>query len=139
MIKPYIEIGVSQNNNVFAAIWTDYCQKYPEEFGKLQDVVGVVQYYEEARSIFKKNYGIDVDNRSPALKGSLFSMAIRSGASSACKKYEGADFNNDLSMMRTAYATYGEQDDRRWTIARQLGDAIIAYENNEGEDVPTQM
>ena len=137
--KPYIEVGVTQNNNVFAAIWTNYCQDYAAEFGKLQDVVGVVQYYEEARRYFKNLYGIDVDTRSPALKGSLFSMAIRSGALSACYKYEGANFNDDLNMMRTAYATYGDQDDRRWTIARQLGDAIIAYENNEGEEVPTQM
>ena len=42
-------------------------------------------------------------------------------------------------MMTTAYGTYGTSDDNRWTRARQFGDAIIAYENNQGDLVPTSM
>ena len=42
-------------------------------------------------------------------------------------------------MMKVAYSTYGDEDDNRWTIARQYGDAIIAYENNQYEEVPTSM
>ena len=137
--RPYIQTGVDQGNTLFANIWSNYCTNYAEEFGKLQDVVAVSQYYEEARRYFKNLYNIDVDTRSPALKGTLFSMAIRSGALCAANKFAGSDFNNDMNMMKTAYATYGDSDDRRWTIQRQQGDAIIAYGNNEGEDVPTSM
>ena len=138
--KTFIDMSeIKQKDNSLAAIWKVYCTKYASEFGKLQDVVALTQYYEEARKYFLRLYGIDVDTRSPALKGSLFSMAIRSGALSAAQKFNGANFNDDLSMMKTAYATYGTTDDNRWTIARQLGDAIIAYENNKGDLVPTSM
>ena len=130
---------INQNNNALASLWKVYCTKNAAEFGKLQDIVALTQYYEEARKYFKNLYGIDVDTRSPALKGSLFSMAIRSGALSAAKKFQGANFNDDLSMMTTAYGTYGTSDDNRWTRARQFGDAIIAYENNQGDLVPTSM
>ena len=90
--QPFIQAGVNQNNQIFADIWKNYCQTYPEEFGKLQDVVAMSQYYEEARRYFKNLYGIDVDTRSPALKGSLFSMSIRSGALCAAQKFAGANF-----------------------------------------------
>jgi hypothetical protein len=138
--KPFIDMAeINQNNNDLASLWKVYCTKNAAEFGKLQDIVALTQYYEEARKYFKNLYGIDVDTRSPALKGSLFSMAIRSGALSAAKKFQGANFNDDLSMMTTAYGTYGTSDDNRWTRARQFGDAIIAYENNQGDLVPTSM
>ena len=138
--KPFIDMAeINQNNNALASLWKVYCTKNAAEFGKLQDIVALTQYYEEARKYFKNLYGIDVDTRSPALKGSLFSMAIRSGALSAAKKFQGANFNDDLSMMTTAYGTYGTSDDNRWTRARQFGDAIIAYENNQGDLVPTSM
>ena len=97
---------INQNNNALASLWKVYGTKNAAEFGKLQDIVALTQYYEEARKYFKNLYGIDVDTRSPALKGSLFSMAIRSGALSAAKKFQGANFNDNLSMMTTAYGTY---------------------------------
>ena len=109
---------VNQNNNALASLWKVYCTKYAVEFGKLQDIVAFTQYYEEARKYFKNLYGIDVDTSSPALQGSLFSMAIRSGALSAARKFQGANLNDDLSMMKSAYATYGTSDDNRWTKAR---------------------
>jgi len=138
--KTFIDMReIKQNDSGLASVWKFYCTKYATEFGKLQDIVALNQYYEEARRYFKKLYGIDVDTRSPALKGSLFSMAIRSGPLSAAKKFQGANFHDDLSMMKTAYATYGTSDDNRWTKARQFGDAIIAYENNKGDLVPTSM
>jgi len=138
--KPFIDMGVvSQQNIALANLWKVYCTKFPKEFGKLQDIVALTQYYEEARKYFKNLYGIDVDTRSPALKGSLFSMAIRSGALSAAKKFKGANFQDDLSMMKTAYATYGISDANRWTQSGQLGDAINAYKNNQGDLVHTSM
>ena len=138
--KPFIDMGVvSQQNIALANLWKVYCTKFPKEFGKLQDIVALTQYYEEARKYFKNLYGIDVDTRSPALKGSLFSMAIRSGALSAARKFKGANFQDDLSMMKTAYATYGTSDANRWTQSGQLGDAINAYKNNQGDLVHTSM
>ena len=138
--KPFIDMGVvSQKNMALANLWKTYCTKFAKEFGQLQDIVALTQYYEEARKYFKNLYNIDVDTRSPALKGSLFSMAIRSGALSAAKKFQGANFNDDLSMMKTAYATYGTSDANRWTQSGQLGDAINAYQNKKGDLVYTSM
>ncbi len=141
--KKFIDMGAGseelKGNTELAALWKNYCTTYAAEFGKLQDVEAVNSYYFEVKREFMKFYGIDIETRSPALKGTAFSMAIRSGSQCAAEKFKGANMNNDLNMMDVAYKTYGDEDAKRWTKDLQYGDAIIAYENGSYDLVPSSM
>lgn len=141
---PYIAYGAGnsklQNNSSLAAIWKGYCESYPEEFERLQDTYAYQYYYLEARKYIYNLYGILMDKHSPAVKGTLFSMAIRSGALTGAKKFNGCtNSTSDKDMINTAYATYGTQDAKRWTKAGQWGDALNALENNEYTEVFKEM
>lgn len=132
----YISYGAGspnlQGNQQLASLWVSYCDKYPKEFEALQDAYAYKYYYLEAKKYIKNLYGINMDNHSPAVKGSLFSMAIRSGALSGAYKFEGCtDKTPDEEMLRVAYGNYGYADANRWTIDGQYGDAINALKNNE--------
>lgn len=140
----YISYGAGSssllNNQTLASLWQAYCEKYPEEFEMLQDVYAYKYYYLEAVKYIKNLHGIIMDNHSPAVKGTLYSMSIRSGALVAARKFEGCtDSISELVMLNTSYTTYGTQDASRWTKAGQWGDAVEALENNEYTEVPTEM
>lgn len=131
----YIAYGVGSSklvsNASLASLWTKYCDKYPKIFERLQDTYAYQYYYLEVKKYLKNLYKIDLDDHSPAVKGSAFSMAIRSGALTGAKKF--CDSNNktdDATMMKLAYAKYGTNDASRWTRKGQLGDALSAYKNN---------
>lgn len=141
---PYIEYGAGssalKNNASLTAIWKAYCDSYPEEFEMLQDVYAYQAYYLEAKKYIYNLYGILMDNHSPAVKGTLFSMAIRSGALCAAKNFNGCkDTTEDAVMLGTAYDTYGNQDANRWTKVGQWGDAMKALEENEYTEVLVDM
>ena len=132
----YINFGVGSsklvNNSGLATLWSYYCEKYPEEFEALQDTYAYNEYYLEVKKYLKKECKIDLDNHHPVVRGSAFSMAIRSGSLSAARKFRGCkDSTPDETMLRSTYATYGQEDARRWTKANQLGDALYAlkYDN----------
>lgn len=133
--KPYIALGAGsaalQNNSGLALAWTAVCNKYPREFEGLQDAYAYNYYYLEAKKYIKNLYGINMDNHSPAVKGTLFSMAIRSGALTGARKFYGCtDTTSDEQMLTVAYSAYGSADANRWTKAGQWGDALDALKNN---------
>lgn len=141
---PYIAYGAGsaklQNNSSLAAVWKGYCASYPEEFEELQDIYAYQYYYLEARKYIYNLYKIQMDHHSPAVKGTLFSMAIRSGALTAAKKFQSCtDATDDKTMLNYSYATYGAQDANRWTKAGQWGDALKAFENNDYVEVKIKM
>lgn len=120
------------NNEALAMTWEEICIDYPKEFEALQDAYAYSHYYLEAKRYISKIYGIDMDNHSPAVKGSLFSMAIRSGALMAAYKFSDCnDETPDDELLFSSYEKYGAEDANRWTQAGQLGDALKALENNE--------
>lgn len=124
------------NNSGLAAAWIKACDTYPEEFEALQDTYAYQYYYLEAKRYIKNLYGINMDNHSPAIKGSLFSMAIRSGALTGARKFGGcSDSTADETMINTAYATYGSEDAGRWTRAGQWEDALKALESGEYTEI----
>lgn len=138
--EPYAGYGAGNsrlvNNSGLAAAWKLVCDKYPEEFEALQDTYAYQYYYLEAKQYIKNLYGIEMDHHSPAVKGTLFSMAIRSGALSGARKFAGCDNNTaDKAMIDTAYATYGNEDAGRWTKAGQWGDALAALESGEYTEI----
>lgn len=124
------------NNSGLAAAWIKACDTYPEEFEALQDTYAYQYYYLEAKRYIKNLYGINMDNHGPATKGSLFSMAIRSGALTGARKFAGCnDSTADKTMINTAYATYGAEDAGRWTKAGQWGDALAALGSGEYTEI----
>lgn len=132
-LKKYIALGAGNGglilNSGLMALWKDFCSKYPSEFGMLQDRQAYKVYYLEAKKHVKDLYGIDMNHHSPAVKGSLFSMSIRSGQLTAAKKFQGlTDSVSDADMLRIIYRTYGTQDAYRWMSAGQYGDAVQALE-----------
>lgn len=117
------------NNSSLAKIWTGICDKYPAEFEALQDTYAYKSYYLEVKKYLENLYGIKLDNHDPAVKGSAFSMAIRSGALTGAKKFNGCtDSTSDKNMLQTAYGTYGNEDAGRWP--RQFNDALSALDNS---------
>lgn len=141
--KTFIAYGVGSSslvgNTSLASLWSSYCDKYWDEFCSLQDSYAYKYYYLEAKKYIKNLYGINMDNHSPAVKGTLWSMAIRSGALTGAKKFEGCnDSTSDAEMLRIAYSKYGSEDANRWTKANQYGDAINALNNNEYTLITTE-
>lgn len=141
-LKKYIALGAGNGaliyNSGLASLWKSYCDRYPEEFAMLQDRQAYKVYYLEAKRYIKKLYSIDMDRHGPAVKGSLFSMAIRSGQLTGAQKYAGCtDSTSDAEMMQKAYRTYGTQDDYRWTAAKQYGDAVQALKEGSYTEIFT--
>lgn len=141
-LKKYIALGAGNGaliyNSGLASLWKSYCDKYPEEFAMLQDRQAYKVYYLEAKRYIKKLYGIDMDHHGPVVKGSLFSMAIRSGQQTGAEKFAGCtDSTSDAEMIQKAYRTYGTKDDYRWTAAKQYGDAVQAMRDGSYTEICT--
>lgn len=142
--QKFIDMGVGseelKGNQELAALWIKYCDSYPEEFEALQDVCGYNDYYVPIKNYLMNLYQIDLDKHSPAVKGSAFSMSIRSGPLSAARKFVGlTDDTDELKILEKTYGTYGDADAARWKRSRQLGDAILAMYSGEYTKVPTSM
>ena len=119
------------NNDKFTKLWTSYCDKYPEEFEGLQDSHTYKEYYLLIKKYIKTNTGIDLDTRHAVVKGSAFSMAIRSGPSGGSKKFKNCKTTmSDEEILLKAYSTYGNSDSGRWTENGQLGDALNDLKND---------
>ena len=113
------------NNSGLKTLWTNYCNKYPGEFEELQDMAAREDYYTSVKKHIKTKIGVDLDNHCGAVKGSAFSMSIRSGAQTAANKFSGCkDSDKDESILKKAYATYGNEDAGRWP--KQLAEALAA-------------
>lgn len=142
--KQYIKLGAGNAklvyNTGFVTLWQGFCDDYPVEFERLQDTYAYRVYYLEAKRYIRNLFGIDMDNHSPAVKGTLFSMAIRSGQLVAAQKFGGCtDATSDADMLGVAYSTYGSQDAGRWTKAGQWGDAVKALQAGTYTEVAMDM
>lgn len=134
--KAYIELGDGNreliHNSGLTNLWTELCDKYPTEFENLQNSYAYQTYYLPVKSQILKLYKIDLDKRSPVVKGSAFSMAIRSGTTGGAKKFNSCNENmTDEEILRSAYGKYAGNDGNRWTESKQLGDALRALERDE--------
>jgi len=80
---PYTKINKTalKSNQAFYIVWSNIYNKYPDEFSELQDQFAYDKYYVPIKtSLLKK--GIDLDDYSPILKGTAYSLSIRDGADS---------------------------------------------------------
>ena len=126
------------NNSFLAEQWLFYCDQYPEEFEMLQDRYAYIWYYSAVKRIIWEKLGIDLDDRSPAVKGSLFSMSIRSGAQSAAAKIaKCTPKTSDRDLLEVAYESYGMEDAKRWLMIGQYGDALDALKTGEYSAIRT--
>lgn len=126
------------NNAFLAEQWLFYCDHYPEEFEMLQDRYAYMWYYLPVKRILYEKTGINLDDRPPAVKGTLFSMSIRSGAQSAAAAVSKCGpKTSDKDLLHAAYASYGMQDAGRWLMIGQYGDALDALRSGEHTDVDT--
>lgn len=132
--KQFVELGPEEllNNPKLETLWVSYCNKDITEFGALQDNYAFDIYYIPAKKV-AINAGVPIDDYSPVLKGSLWSFAIRSGASKGAKKIINAYKNGakeELALLKAAYSAYGNNDANRWSTSStvsQYADAVKIY------------
>lgn len=133
-LQPFIDCGKGsgalRGSSILADLWLSFCKEYPEEFYALQDAFAFEEYYLPCKRYMKEKLGIDLDRHSAALRGSAFSMAVRSGQEAGAMKYsDSRDTDDDAGIMRRAYARYAEDDAGRWP--EQLADALAYLEKEE--------
>ena len=133
--KPYIQLGAGNitliKNEGLMRLFKKFYDKYTDEFCDLQNYVAYNSYYKPSKEYIEKNYGFSLDDYSPAVKGSVFSMSIRSGAISAAKRWSLIkSAMTDEVVLNILYATYYGEDAERWTSNKQLGSALEALKNN---------
>lgn len=131
----YIKYGTGnknlKNNSGLGKLWLEYCDKYPEEFEALQDTYAYLSYYLEIKENLKKECHIDLDKHHPVVRGSAFSMSIRSGSLTGAFKFIHCnDKMSDEEILRKSYGMYKDADAKRWKEENQLGDALRALKNN---------
>lgn len=142
--KKFISMGKGNNaliyNQELGKLWQEFYDKYTVEFESLQYTCAYKNYYLPVKEYLRKFYGIELDSRSPAVKGTAWSMSFRSGQESGAKRFAGCNNSTpDNVMLDKAYSSYGTADGGRWTKAGQWGDAINALNNGEYADILKSM
>lgn len=124
---PWYEMDFSKrttlrSNKAFYAAWHAVFKRNPVQFETDQDTFMKNRYYTPVVSWMKSIFGIDVENRSSALKGCLLSHSIRNGQYyNSLKNYvKGINADStDEEIIRTMYA-YARTDHpgeiARWTL-----------------------
>lgn len=92
------------------------------DFCNAQDDYAKDQYYKPAADYMKRKWGVDPNDHSSVFRGSMFSMAIRSGQENGAARMH--QTGTEEEILRKAYATYGLEDAGRWPV--QLKDALQA-------------
>ncbi len=87
--------------------WHAAYMNYPDEFAGLQSRTAYETYYLPAQRGLLSNYGINIKEYSPALRGTIWSLAIRNGAT--------VSKDNTKNGLRSATSTYYPGiDEREW-------------------------
>lgn len=87
--------------------WHAAYMNYPDEFAGLQSRTAYEAYYLPAQRGMLSNYGINIKEYSPALRGTIWSLAIRNGAT--------VSKDNTKNGLRSATSTYSPGiDEREW-------------------------
>jgi len=76
--QPEHYAGLSSGD--FDTAWKQAYTDYGAEFAALQDQYALEHYYYPVKSKLLELYGIDLDQYSPVLKGTIMSLAIRNGS-----------------------------------------------------------
>lgn len=139
--KSYIQLGAGNEklikNEGLMRLFKKFYDSYTDEFKALQHYIAYKNYYEPTKKYIETNYRLTLDDYSPAVKGSVFSMAIRSGTTTAAKRW--SLINSEMTdevVLRILYATYYGEDAERWSSEKQLGSALQALKDNSYEVVP---
>ena len=139
----FIKMGAGSNSLIYNAklgrLWQKFYDNYTEEFEQLQYTCAYQQYYIPARDYVYKNFGLNVDKRSPAVRGTLWSMSFRSGTITGARKFAGDKNRTDEQILYMAYTSYRNEDGGRWTRAGQYGDALAALKNGTYTTIYTTM
>lgn len=123
---PYIALGAGNtdliSNNGLLTLFRRYAQERTAEFQYLQDAKAVTDYFLPA----VQSVSWDIMNSDPYILGSLFSMAIRSGAQTAASFYPSDFGGNWQAVIDHAYSEQGNlyYDAGRWIT----GTAISQYD-----------
>lgn len=142
--KRFISLGVGNSalvyNKELGQLWQQFYDADPAEFGQLQYICAYNNYYLPAKNYVKQHYSINMDRHAPAVKGTLWSVAFRSGSETGAKKFSGcSDGMSDKDIINKVYPSYGSQDAGRWTKAGQWGDALKALESGEHTTIILSM
>ena len=87
--------------------WHAAYMNYPDEFAGLQSRTAYEAYYLPAQRGMLSNYGINIKEYSPALRGTIWSLAIRNGGT--------VSTDNTRNGLRSATSTYSPGiDEREW-------------------------
>ena len=134
-VKKFIALGAGNSaliyNKELGRLWQQMYDADPWEFEQLQYLCAYQNYYLPAKDYVLQHYGINIADKAPSVKGTLWSMAFRSGSETAAKKFAGCKGMSDIQLLNHVYPTYGVSDANRWTKAGQWGDALHALETGE--------
>lgn len=87
--------------------WHSAYMKYPDEFAGLQSRTAYESYYLPAQRGMLSKYNINISDYSPALRGTIWSLAIRNGSN--------VSLDNAQNGLRSATSTYTPGiDEREW-------------------------
>ena len=133
--KKFIALGAGNSaliyNKELGRLWQQFYDANPQEFEQLQYLCAYRNYYLPAKDYVLNHYGFEMADKSPTVKGTLWSMAFRSGSETAAKKFADCKGMSDIQILNHVYPTYGASDANRWTKAGQWGDALSALETGE--------
>lgn len=103
MINPLLYSNRASMINAWHAAYMNY----PDEFAGLQNRTSYEAYYLPAQRGMLSNYGINIKKYSPALRGTIWSLAIRNGGT--------VSKDNTKNGLRSATSTYSPGiDEREW-------------------------
>jgi hypothetical protein len=115
---PFISLGAGNtqlvNNNILHSLFANYAINYTADFLAAQNAVAIEQYLQPAIDYITNNYNYDIKDKGAVVLGSLFSMAIRSGAITAARKYANCANMSPVDIINYTYDTYGDGDAGRW-------------------------
>ncbi len=124
---PFVGLGTSEtlraNEDLYAA-WHAIYARDPLQFEADQDEFFMNVYYMPSKVWLLSTYGIDLDERSDALKAVIFSHAVRNGPASSLKKFlTGVDNTwTDEEIIAQMYAisrTVHPSQVTRWTLEEE--------------------
>jgi hypothetical protein len=90
--------------------WRKVAKKYPERFRALQSQFIKESHYDPMKRRFKSELGIDLDNKSKALREAVFSTAVQHGAGTSL--INNAGITSDMSDKDIIKAIYNERGKR---------------------------
>lgn len=139
---PYINMGAGNtnliNNTGLKNLFTRYATERTEQFQYLQDFEGVDTYLVDLtgqnehpqfsapiQELIQNAYGYNIMNRSPAVIGTAFSIAIRFGSTPGYQAFANGNNMSDTALLNQAYA-WADNLARQWTAGDWRWDANVA-------------